>query len=119
MRKRSVVVLLVALWLAGPFAGCKSGPPRLGADLSPEVVAKIKRGMSEDEVEDRLGRPMKKTGMDEGRHMWTYRFMRVKQGDKTTYRAIPPEFENRYHGSVFVVFDGKGRVVSVAGGENQ
>jgi len=120
MREPTFTCALVAMLLLGSVLGCKSGPAagKLGADLDPEIVAKWKPGMSEDDVLDLLGPPTQETGLADRRHMWTYRFVRVKKGDRITYRAVPPEMANRYHGSVFVIFDGKGRVMNVDGGEN-
>ena len=120
MREPTFTCALVALLLLGSVLGCQSGPAagKLGADLSPETVVKLRPGMLEDDVHDLIGPPTQKTGLADRRHMWTYRFVRVKQGDKITFRAVPPEWANRYHGSVFIVFDGKGRVMNVDGGEN-
>jgi len=110
--------VVFVLLLAGTSPGCTSSSRgKGGVDLSPEIVAKVKRGMTEREVRGLLGEPTKKTLMAEGRFMWAYRFLRGDAGGRAIYRSVPPDRPYLYDGAVFILFGAEKTVMRVEGGE--
>lgn len=106
---RTLLLLLPVLVLAG----CQTySTGTHGDDLSAETASLIRRGMSMSEVGRILGTPTHVTMMNEGRELWTYRYLIRRENRKVTYVPIKPEDNKRVaqQGAVYVLFLSTGKV---------